>query len=1051
MTVALIQADCNTSTGNQDFTESGFGTVEAAFIYISHAGAESAGLTFSYGFSDGGTSDAFEVGCHEDAQSRSDLAWRSGVPGPGSNILVMDPTDANKEISALLVGDVSFISNGVRINWTTNSTSGAYRIHIIMFGGGVNTAVGAVTLGNNTTPITTTLGWQPDVLFIIPFRRALNSSMGIVVRDGSTPPLQVGYLWGEADNKNTTEVFWHVDSSNAWRQLSGIGGTAVAARCTEITSTGFVTQNTVSTDSWSAKYLAVQCPNSDLQRHTSTGAKTAGFQPELLFALAPATDTLDSENTTTDWSQSFGAATTASNEEVIGGCSLDNVGTSDTDSGQFSYLAASFTLSSGNITTSDTVSLTSMDAAGYTLGGSMSSHQCHILALSYGDTHIIGGKDATHAHAADRAAVTEAAGDDHQADGVEATHAHAADRAAFIQNHSTGARDATHAHAADRAAFAQTQIISGEEATHAHSADRAYVEETKAAGARDATHAHAVDRAAVSQTHTTGAVDATHAHIADRAAVSQINIAGATDATHAHVADRAAVSQINIAGATDATHAHTADRSAVAQSQVTAARDATHAHVADRAAITQVNRAQAREVTHAHVADRAAVSQINVAGAEDSTHAHVADRAVATQANIAAAAEATHAHVADRAAVSQINVAGAEDSTHSHVADRAAVSQIHVAGAVEATHAHTADRAVATAIPGLAIAATTHAHTVDRAAISQVNRAGAEDATHAHTAEKPLATTANTAAAAEATHAHTADRAAVESVAAENRRFYTTNVADGGLNYVKTNCDRVFLCSQEPTTYAEASSGFALLSYNASSGDFTLAAGPGSFSRKLTLAEKAFTYIKNGTGTWIAWCDLSASEILYKTRCSNLVVSGSGVTLPEHFLSFDPVGTDINQWVPSGVNVLTGPKPLDDGLDYIKNNCNRLVWCSQKPLTFTEANATYKLADVTLTGTDFSYEGANMTRFISCVLKTVTGTGFGTATYGAWLNTTGSELLVVFPVTSQVVIMSGTYPHPRWLFQFKDFGQHTFYWHQITRVEEATHSHLADRAKATGT
>ena len=45
---------------------------------------------------------------------------------------------------------------------------------------------------------------------------------------------------------------------------------------------------------------------------------------------------------------------------------------------------------------------------------------------------------------------------------------------------------------------------------------------------------------------------------------------------------------------------------------------------------------------------------------------------------------------------------------------------------------------------------------------------------------------------------------------------------------------------------------------------------------------------------------------------------------------------------------------LDAALNYIKNNCNKMVACSQQPTTFTEANSTYALADVSMSSSDFT-------------------------------------------------------------------------------------------------
>ncbi|HBK92544.1 MAG TPA: hypothetical protein DDZ68_12830 [Parvularcula sp.] len=99
---------------------------------------------------------------------------------------------------------------------------------------------------------------------------------------------------------------------------------------------------------------------------------------------------------------------------------------------------------------------------------------------------------------------------------------------------------------------------------------------------------------------------------------------------------------------------------------------------------------------------------------------------------------------------------------------------------------------------------------------------------------------------------------------------------------------------------------------------------------------------------------------------------------------------------------------LDQALNYIKNNCTKVVLCSANPTTFTEANATFKLAEVTVGSGDFTLANGDVSgRKITRAAKTgVTVSTAGTATHEAWLDMTNSAILKVTDGFSQAI--SGT-------------------------------------------
>ena len=120
---------------------------------------------------------------------------------------------------------------------------------------------------------------------------------------------------------------------------------------------------------------------------------------------------------------------------------------------------------------------------------------------------------------------------------------------------------------------------------------------------------------------------------------------------------------------------------------------------------------------------------------------------------------------------------------------------------------------------------------------------------------------------------------------------------------------------------------------------------------------------------------------------------------------------------------------LDLPLNAIKSGngtvgpCTRMVACSAEPTSFTEANATYALADVTMASGDFTVgagDGAgNTPRKVAIAAKSgVTVDVSGTATHVALLDVTNSKLLEVTTCTSQVLTAGNSMNFPTWDIEF---------------------------------
>lgn len=105
-------------------------------------------------------------------------------------------------------------------------------------------------------------------------------------------------------------------------------------------------------------------------------------------------------------------------------------------------------------------------------------------------------------------------------------------------------------------------------------------------------------------------------------------------------------------------------------------------------------------------------------------------------------------------------------------------------------------------------------------------------------------------------------------------------VLDGTLDIIATGT-LLTVCNAEPTTYAEASSTYALASHVLTGGDFSKANGDVS-GRKVTVAQQADIDIDTtGTATHVAISTTSGSLLRVVTTCtSQALTSGGTVTVP---------------------------------------------------------------------------------------------------------------------------------------------------------------------------
>jgi|GEM_PF-2533672 len=121
--------------------------------------------------------------------------------------------------------------------------------------------------------------------------------------------------------------------------------------------------------------------------------------------------------------------------------------------------------------------------------------------------------------------------------------------------------------------------------------------------------------------------------------------------------------------------------------------------------------------------------------------------------------------------------------------------------------------------------------------------------------------------------------------------FWASFFSDPALIQVKNTCDTLYLCSDEPASYYQATTTYKLGSAPLQTSDFT---GPsdGSVSgRKLTLAAKQIASpTGSGTGRFVALADSVAGLVRHVKRCTPVTVqAGNAVQLDQYVIEIrDP-------------------------------------------------------------------------------------------------------------------------------------------------------------------
>lgn len=186
MNRVLLQVAARTTAGTQDITDASIGTCKFALAWMSNATAldtNTAGANESYGLYDG--SNVYNQTMHAaDVTSPSSAYWCSST----SNFLGVTSTGGLYAAAAT----VSFITNGIRLNWSTAPASGMIITVLLLSGADIEASVctGAFTSSSAAENIALTypkLSAPADTLICLSAHVAVGTGSG-------TPRFSLGFF-----------------------------------------------------------------------------------------------------------------------------------------------------------------------------------------------------------------------------------------------------------------------------------------------------------------------------------------------------------------------------------------------------------------------------------------------------------------------------------------------------------------------------------------------------------------------------------------------------------------------------------------------------------------------------------------------------------------------------------------------------------------------------------------------------------------------------------------------------------------------------------------
>jgi hypothetical protein len=305
---SVIRAAMNTSTGNQSFTSSGFGTPKAAIFILGAATTDDTldeDSSLSIGFTDGTTSAAV-------ASAGSD--GEGVATATGRHVTTDCVLEAAAQSSGAARTQASFnawVTDGVQIN-ITNAPAEAWLLTVILINGSdvTNVDVGSTAMNTTNAVDITSIGFEADLVFTASNGQTTNStqanfSLGVIHNGASLAQKSLGYH--EFDNAATTVTASYLSTDNAVMEIRDTLFWKAAASAFD--ASGFTLTPSASAGTDTVKHLALKFSGSpdiklfEMDSPTTTGSEvtgSVGFQPEFGMIFATTATVVDSPRTSSE-------------------------------------------------------------------------------------------------------------------------------------------------------------------------------------------------------------------------------------------------------------------------------------------------------------------------------------------------------------------------------------------------------------------------------------------------------------------------------------------------------------------------------------------------------------------------------------------------------------------------------------------------------------------------------------------------------------------------------------------------------------------------------
>lgn len=386
--IRRVAFTCNTTSGNQDITLSGFGTPQAAIFIISGAAGTSATAhgRVGIGWTDGTNSYAAGAAA-EDAAATTNTARQHGS---GQVIGIPDVSGAGTLFYATFV---SWITDGVRINWPAGFAPGsAFHGEVILIAGADNVTAGSVSLGTGTAAINTTLGYNPDLVL----------TAGVGVSTGVTTTAKIAFgAWARSSNTQACHAWADTDAqvaatttaglmSNTYGYMEANVGSMQYGVTLAAIANGFSSTPSASAGDDKMPYLALNFGGTAAHVECAAGPSATGsysktglsFKPGfLLTTTGVVSDTPGTSDTTGAASFCF-TTQDGFGGSWLGGGDLDGVGTSVAKSHRAADVEREYGDSAGAFATLVERTFTSFNADGWTKNQTSGTTSLYYLSLA---------------------------------------------------------------------------------------------------------------------------------------------------------------------------------------------------------------------------------------------------------------------------------------------------------------------------------------------------------------------------------------------------------------------------------------------------------------------------------------------------------------------------------------------------------------------------------------------------------------------------------------------------------------------------------------------